>query len=352
MTSTKPKIALTMGDPTGIGPEIIIRALLRLKENRLCEPVLIGNAAVFQNAAKFIGLDIQFVESDQPAVTNPKSNTWTCLNPDKTTPLTKTNLAKTNLANLPLGVPNGEAGKAAYNCLVAAIELARNGKIDAITTAPLHKKALHLGGIDQPGHTEILAEKCGIDQFAMMLYLPTGERVSNRNGLSIAHVTLHTSIKSVPKLLTQKGVEEKIELLNSFLKKIDCTTPRIGVCALNPHAGEEGLFGKEEANIIQPAVQKMEATGINVAGPFPADTLIKRAICDSEFDGIVAIYHDQGHIPVKLLGFHQAVNITLGLPIIRTSPSHGTAFDKVGKIPADETGIWEAIRIAAQLAKQ
>ncbi|VAX42093.1 4-hydroxythreonine-4-phosphate dehydrogenase, partial [hydrothermal vent metagenome] len=227
---------------------------------------------------------------------------------------------------------------------------ALQGGIDGITTAPLNKSALHQAGLNFPGHTEILAKECHCDQFAMMLYLPPDETIQSPHGLGVAHVTLHTSIQSVPQLLSTEDVFQTGELLARFMQQVGCKQPRIAICALNPHAGEAGLFGDEEEKLITPAVKKLSAKGVDVTGPLPADTLILRAV-RGQFDGIVAMYHDQGHIPFKLLGFHKAVNITLGLPIVRTSPSHGTAFDIANKYQADATGMIEAIRMAVLLVK-
>ena len=239
-------------------------------------------------------------------------------------------------------------------------------------TAPLNKEALHLAGHHFPGHTEILADRCGVDEFAMMLHLPEtalkewrklippmtddamhDPRSTAFNGLSIAHVTLHTSIASVPGLLSTESVVSKIRLMDSFLQSIRCHRRAIAVCALNPHGGENGLFGDEESRIIRPAVERCVSSVKSVVGPLPVDTLIRRAV-SGEFDGIVAMYHEQGHIPVKLIGFESAVNITLGLPIIRTSPTHGTAFDRAWnpQTPASALGMIEAIKIAAALAKK
>ncbi len=248
------------------------------------------------------------------------------------------------------GVLDARAGRAAYEWLVASARAALAQTIDAIVTAPLNKAALHLAGLDYPGHTEILAAECGVSQYAMMLFVPPGQAVRSPRGLGVAHVTLHTSVASVPGLLTTDGVADKISLVRDFLLRIGVVAPRIGVCALNPHAGEEGLFGDEERRIIRPAIDQFVTEGWTIQGPIPADALIRRAI-DGEFDGVVAMYHDQGHIPIKLVARDMAVNITLGLPIVRTSPSHGTAFDIAGKGSANPEGMIEAIRMASLLAR-
>lgn len=257
------------------------------------------------------------------------------------------NPASVAVNEVPVGVADARAGQAAYEWLVAATRAALANQIDAIVTAPLSKLGLHRAGINFPGHTEILAAECSVPEVAMMLYLPPGEPLALGHSLSIAHATLHTSIASVPGLLTQHRVGETIQLIDTFLKRIG-ETPRIGVCALNPHAGEEGLFGDEEARVIAPAVAEARRLGIKASGPRPADTLIKSAVA-GEFNGVVAMYHDQGHIALKLIGFHRAVNVTLGLPIIRTSPSQGTAYDIAWTGQADPSGMMSAMETAVRL---
>ena len=260
------------------------------------------------------------------------------------------NPCRDEVADVPLGANDGRAGRAAYDCLVAAAHAALRGEVDGITTAPLSKAALRLAGLHYPGHTEILAEVCGVKEFGMMLYLPRGEFVKSPYGLGVVHTTLHTSIRSVPDLLTPAGIAEKIRLMHDFMRRVGSSQPRVAVCALNPHADEEGLFGDEESRLIRPAVEACRVDGIDAFGPFPTDTLMRRAVY-GEFDGVVAMYHDQGHIALKLIAFDRAVNVTLGLPIIRTSPSHGTAFDIAGQNKASADGMREAIRVAALLSR-
>ena len=341
-----PRIALTLGDVAGIGPEVIVRAWCEAPLSAWCRPVVIGHPEVLRRAIQTLGanLDVSPIPELALDFSLLDQRTIPCWNP-----------AGDAAAGVPAGNNDPRAGRAAYEYLVAATKGALAGQIDAITTAPLSKSALHLAGLNYPGHTEILAEICGIRDFAMMLYLPQinylpgrGEHAQPHN-LGVVHATLHTSIRSVPDLLTAALIEEKIGLIDRFLKRTGCPVPRIAVCALNPHAGEEGLFGDEETRTILPAVKSAAAAGIDVAGPIPADTLFKRA-CSGEFDGVVAMYHDQGHIALKLVGFDRAVNVTLGLPIVRTSPSHGTAFDIAWKGIARADGMIEAIRVAAMLA--
>lgn len=335
-----PRLAITLGDVAGIGPEVAARAVADRGVSEICRPVIIGDARLFARAVTCAGVDVQPVDCVTLA---------DACRVDERGAVGLWNPSSDPLPTVPPGRISPVAGRAAYDWLVAAIDAARNGEIDAITTAPLSKAALHAAGLPYPGHTEILAERCGVDDFAMMLYLPPGPTVAATGGLGIAHVTLHTSIASVPELLTSAKIESTIALIDGFQKRLGCRRPRVGVCALNPHAGEDGLFGDEEQRIIVPAAAAARQSGIDATGPLPADTLIRRAV-QGEFDGIAAMYHDQGHIALKLIAFGTAVNVTLGLPIVRTSPSHGTAFDIAWQGIADATGMIEAIRTAAKLA--
>ena len=250
--------------------------------------------------------------------------------------------------------------------MLAAIRLALAKKVDAIVTAPLQKEALHRAGHDYPGHTELLAHVCGVDDYAMMLYLGPSVDVLSPAGLAVVHVTLHTAMRNVFAQLTAEAILAKARLAHQFMSRLmpkksrgklaanrtnasDDARPRIGVCSLNPHGGEGGLFGDEEISIIRPAVERGLAEGLRLEGPLPTDTLMVRAR-DGKFDAVVAMYHDQGHIALKLLGMHRAVNVTLGLPIIRTSVAHGTAFDIAWQRQAETGSMIEAIRVASQLA--
>ena len=363
-----PLIAVTAGDVAGIGPEIIVRALRSGEVRKAYQPLLIGHPQIFRDAANLAGVDLLIEELDSTASGSQQfradvravaaTGRIPCSNP-----------AGKAVLQAPRREISALAGDAAYQYLAESIRLARNGVVDAITTAPLNKEALHLAGHHYPGHTEILAEQCRVAEFAMMLHLPesalTGWRTLilplsavqpgsvAEHGLSIAHVTLHTSVASVPGLLSREAIAEKIRLMSDFLKRIGCQRRAVAVCALNPHGGEHGLFGNEEQEFIQPAVDSCRSMIQNLSGPLPVDTLMRRAI-SGEFDGIVAMYHDQGHIPVKLIGFDSAVNITLGLPIVRTSPTHGTAFDRAwnAATPADARGMAEALRMAVALARR
>jgi 4-hydroxythreonine-4-phosphate dehydrogenase len=328
-----PRIALTLGDVAGIGPEVVVRAWSAGPGSL----IVVGHPQVLRRAIKLIGADLEVREVDDIRFADAADSSIPCWNP-----------AGDDAAQVPPGQNDPRAGRAAYEYLCAATRAALAGTVDAIVTAPLSKAALHLAGLDYPGHTEILAGLCNVREYGMMLYLP---ELNRKHSLGVIHATLHTSIKSVPDLLTMPLILDKVRLIDGFLKTVDRADPRIAVCALNPHAGEEGLFGEEEFRTIAPAVRAAASEGITVVGPLPADILFKRAVA-GEFDGVVAMYHDQGHIALKLVGFDRAVNVTLGLPIVRTSPSHGTAFDIAWKGVARPDGMIEAIRVAQELAQK
>ncbi|MFN0197827.1 MAG: 4-hydroxythreonine-4-phosphate dehydrogenase PdxA [Planctomycetaceae bacterium] len=340
----RPRLAVTMGDVAGIGPEIVVRAATDPRVLEVCRPVVIGHPEILRRAIRLVGssLVVDVLESKEQC----KQYTSTpgripCLCPGG---MTDDILSITNGRNDP------RAGDAAFRSLMAAIDGAQSGAWEGIVTAPLSKAALHLAGHFYPGHTEILAERCGVTDFGMMLYIPPSTSVRSPHGIGVVHVTLHTSLASVPPMITQSMVREKIGLVDAFMRKLGVTSPRIAVNALNPHAGESGLFGREEIEIISPAVEECRRRGLHVTGPIPADTLYRQAVA-GHFDAVVAMYHDQGHIPFKLIGAEHAVNVTLGLPIVRTSPSHGTAFDIAWQGKANAEGLIEAILVAAQLAE-
>ena len=339
-SSDRPLLALTMGDVAGIGPEVVALALQDDDVLQRCRPLVVGDADVLQRAFEMLQIRRPIEEIDSLDDLPADDDAVACWNP-----------STVDVGDVPPGRVHPRAGQAAYQWLVASANAALQGSVDGIVTAPLNKAALHAGGHEYPGHTEILAEVCEVDDFAMMLYLPHCQIVRGPCGLGVVHVTLHTSIASVPGLLSTEVVFEKISLMDRFLKRIGCAAPRVGVCALNPHAGEQGLFGNEESRIIQPAVEQARLDAIDAEGPSPADTLLQRAV-HGAFDGVVAMYHDQGHIALKLIAFQKAVNVTLGLPIVRTSPSHGTGFDISWRGMADGGGMREAIRVAVELTRR
>ncbi|WP_242694862.1 4-hydroxythreonine-4-phosphate dehydrogenase PdxA [Pseudogracilibacillus auburnensis] len=324
----KPLIGITMGDSAGVGPEIILKSLGYPEIHEICCPIVIGDAKILKRAKKWIQseLDIRSITTVNEAEFSP--HIVNCYDLDI--------LPVETL----IGQVSPESGHAAFKFVEKAVELAMNNEIDAICTAPLNKEALHKGGHPYPGHTEILADLTNTNDFSMMLSAPN---------LRVIHVTTHVGIIDAIKMINPERVYDVIRLANETLTKAGIGQPKIAVCGINPHAGENGLFGygEEEEKII-PAVKKAQAEGVDVVGPLPADTLFFRAV-RGDFDVVVAMYHDQGHGPVKVLGLDAGVNITVGLPIIRTSVDHGTAFDIAGKGIADERSLMEAIQQAVEL---
>ena len=341
----KPLIAVTMGDPAGVGPEIIVGAWTDAALHGRCRAFAVGHTEVLRRAVRLLRLPIEVCEISRPEDAAPSPEKLPCLRS-----------GSDDAAATPAAKVDPRGGQAAYDSLLAAAELAKRGRVDAIVTAPLHKAALHAAGHHYPGHTELLAEFCGIppDDVAMMLYLAPSDTVRGRGGLGVAHVTLHTALRKVFGLLSEERIVASAHLASTVARAFldnDSSRPRIGVAALNPHGGEQGLFGDEEERIIRPAVERGIAEGLDLTGPLPCDTLMVRAAA-GDFDAVVAMYHDQGHIALKLLGMHRAVNITLGIPIIRTSVAHGTAFDLAWQGRAETSSMVEAIRVAAQLVAQ
>lgn len=358
MKSPKPLIAVTMGDPAGVGPEIIVGAWSETVVHEWCRPLVVGHPEILRRAVRLWQTGIEVVEIETPEQAQPSPDVIPCIA-----------CGSAEALDVEPGTLDARAGQAAYDSVMAAIRLALAGQVDAITTAPLQKEALHRAGHDYPGHTELLAHACGINDYAMMLYLGPNEDVLSPAGLAVVHVTLHTALRNVFHELTEEAILAKVRLADRFMTRLmrptggrtvpqrrksdggrgGDTRPRIGVCSLNPHGGENGLFGDEELRIIRPAVERGLAEGLRLEGPLPTDTLMVRAR-DGRFDAVVAMYHDQGHIALKLLGMHRAVNVTLGLPIIRTSVAHGTAFDIAWKRQAETGSMIEALRVASRLA--
>jgi 4-hydroxythreonine-4-phosphate dehydrogenase len=328
MHSSRPLLLITMGDVAGIGPEIIARAWPELPA--LCRPVVVGDPAWLRRGLDVAGIAAEVVAVDDPAAREATPTLVPCLG-----------VPGPELSDVQPGRVDARAGRAAHDFLCAAIDLALAGRADGIVTAPLHKEGLHAAGLRYPGHTEILAERTGSRRFAMLLY---------GDGLAVAHVTLHMALRDVFARLSTPAVRERIELLDEILPRLLDRKPRIAVAALNPHAGDGGLFGDEEPTILAPAVAQARAQGIDASGPYPADTLFVRA-ARGEFDGIVAMYHDEGHIAMKLRSGWRCVNITAGLPIVRTSVAHGTAYDIAGRGLADPASLVEAVKVAARLAR-
>lgn len=336
-----PLLAITMGDAAGVGPEIIARSWPHPSLHRMARLVVIGHPDVMRRANERFstGLEVIEVESiDQALADFESSTTLPCLR-----------VGDDQLLDVPPGTHDPRTGQGAYEAICQGIDLALSRRVDGIVTAPISKAALQGAGHGFPGHTELLAHRCGVDEYAMMLYLPPGVANSSPCGLGVIHVTLHMAMKNIFSAITQESVYEKCRLADQAMRDMGVAAPRIGVTALNPHGGEAGLFGREEIDIIAPGVERARAAGIDALGPFPADTLMIAAR-DGAYDSVVAMYHDQGHIALKLLAMHAAVNVTLGLPIVRTSVAHGTAFDKAWRGEAEITGMLAAIETAARMA--
>ena len=285
----RPRIGITVGDPAGIGPEIAAAAAAHPRVTEVCDPVI---------------FDVPSTEG------------------------------------IRVGEVSPEAGRAAYDAIVRAVDAARRGELDAVATAPISKLAMARAGLPWKGHTDLLAHLCNVSRVAMMFHAPQ---------LKVVLITVHVPLGQVPALLTQSLAEEVMMLTAEELPRFGVRSPRIALAGLNPHAGENGLLGMEDLTVLVPAVEAVRSRGVDASGPWPADTVFVRAH-RGEFDCVVACYHDQGLIPVKLLAFGQSVNVTLGLPIIRTSVDHGTAFDIAGKGVADPSSMIAAIRLAAELA--
>lgn len=338
----KPVLAITMGDPTGIGPEIIAKAWARQEVHTACRAVVLGHPEIMRQALRLVGSPARVATVDD--ADEAKSSCWRlpCL-----ACCTEEALSAVR------GQIDPRGGEAAYQGITESVRLAQAGHVDAIVTAPLNKAALSAAGHDYPGHTELLANLCAVNQVAMMLYLAPDRTAGHQHGLAVAHVTLHMALRDVSDLLSRDRIVRTASLAHTMTQAMlnahgVFQPPRIGVCAFNPHAGETGLFGDEESRVIRPAVEHALAAGLDIQGPFPADTLMSRAAA-GEFDAVVAMYHDQGHIALKLLTMHHAVNVTLGLPVIRTSVAHGTAHDRAWQGTAQCDSMVAAIQTAATL---
>lgn len=324
-------IAVTMGDPAGIGPEIIIKSLVEGKLNGA--PVVVVGCA--QTLRKILAMGIT-PHAELRMIDNPGQAQFSP--------------GTINVIDEPLADPQGlrpgevqaQAGDLAYRCIKRATALAMAGEVFAIATAPLNKEALHLAGHNFPGHTEMLAHLTQTKDYAMVLYT---------DKLKVIHITTHVALRKFLDTLNQPRVETVIGIADSFLRRVGFANPRIAVAGVNPHAGENGLFGDEEIRIVGPAVEAMKAKGLNVFGPCPPDTVFMQCH-EGQFDMVVAMYHDQGHIPLKLLGFYDGVNITAGLPFIRTSADHGTAFDIAWTGKAKSDSMATSIELAMQIAQE
>jgi 4-hydroxythreonine-4-phosphate dehydrogenase len=325
-----PLIAITMGDPCGVGPEIIVKTLQSSAMANICMPFVIGDRLAMERALSVCGSPLKIYEIAGPE--------GALLALEGTIPL----LALSHLTETDMlyGKPSVAAGDAVFNYICHAASLCLNGQAAAMATAPISKEAMNRAGHNYPGHTELLAELCGTDDFVMML---AGDL------LRVSLVTIHEALVDVPRLVTFEQVLKTIRITADGLKRLTGkANPKLAVLALNPHCGEGGMFGDEEKKIIGPAIEQARSLGINAEGPLSADTLFHFAQ-QGAYDAVVAMYHDQGLIPLKMLHFDDAVNITLGLPIIRTSVDHGTAYNLAGTGKASEKSLLAAIRMAAEM---
>jgi 4-hydroxythreonine-4-phosphate dehydrogenase len=327
--SDRPIIAITTGDPAGVGPEVTAKALARGEVWACCRPLVVGDARVLARAIELVGVPLapRAVEDVSDARFDPAA-------PDVL------DLRNADPAALQPGLVSAAAGRAAVEYVEKAVELARAGLVDAIATGPINKAALKAAGVPFIGHTELLAALTGEERVTTMLAT---------TGLRVVHVTRHVPLAEVAKYITRERILETIRLTDVGLRQMGIAASRLAVAALNPHGGDDGLLGREELDAIGPAVEAARAEGIAASGPIPADSVFFRAI-RGEFDAVIAMYHDQGHIPIKTHGFERSVTVTLGLPIVRTSVDHGTAFDIAWQGVAHEESMVEAICLAAQLA--
>lgn len=334
---TKPRLALTIGDPAGIGPELILKSFHSGQMNDVCVPVVVGEIALLEEHARRLGMPAEFIavqldeelrfpdfsdESSQGAipVIEPTSGRFE--------------------GELELGKVDERCGAVAHRAITEAVRLCMRGACDGIVTAPIHKESLHASGVLFPGHTELLAHLAHVRDTSMLLV---------GGGLRVVLATIHCALRDVPAKITKDRLVPLFLSTHSFIQRFGMARPRIAVAGLNPHAGEGGLFGNEERQEILPAIEAAREKGLTIDGPLPGDTVF-HAMREGQYDVVVAMYHDQGLAALKTLDFHGGVNITMGLPFVRTSPDHGTAFNIAGKGQADPRSFLQAVALCAQLS--
>jgi 4-hydroxythreonine-4-phosphate dehydrogenase len=340
----RPVIGISSGDPAGIGPEVIVKALALKEIYNLCKPLVISDFDIMRDAIKIAGVSLELNRTNTDMLLSAKCGLY------KAGTIDVLDIKNVDMENHIYGKIEAKNGKSAFEYIKKVIELALAGEIDATVTAPIHKEALNLAGFHYAGHTEIYSDLTKTKDYVMMLV---------DDNFRIAHVSTHVSMRKACDLVKKDRIIKVIKLTNEMLRRLDIEKPRIAVAGLNPHAGEGGLFGDEEISEIIPAIESAKKLGINAAGAFPPDTIFSRAK-GGEFDAVVAMYHDQGHIALKTAGFVydkdgkwssiSGVNVTLGLPIIRTSVDHGVAFDKAGVGIANPQSMIQAIKLAVKLA--
>ncbi len=329
-TKERPIIAITMGDAAGIGPEIIVKALTREEIYSVCRPLVVGESTIMQEAIKLVNKPLQLHSVNTIVDLQGQFGILDLLDLH--------NLARSEVV---VGQIGKACGRAAMEYVVKAAQLALEGQVKAIVTTPINKEAARQAGYGELGHLELLARLTGATEYATMLVSGT---------LRVVHLTTHYSLKRACELVTKERILAKLKLTNQSFQRWGMAQPRIAVAALNPHAGEGGLLGSEEIEQIGPAVKAAQNSGIDARGPFPADSVFLRALA-GEFDVVLAMYHDQGHIPIKVHGFERSVSVALGLPLVRTSVDHGTAFDIAGKGVASSQSLEEAIKMAVLLSE-
>ena len=329
MNQEKPKIGITLGDVAGVGPEVAIKALLEPSIEDRCTPVLIGEFSTVKHYADRLmpGRSIQVLEDPFQPAANPAT-------------VKLIDLKNIDFTRVKLGQVDKGCGRAALEYIRTGVDLCLKKKIDALVTGPIHKEAAQMAGINAPGHTEYLAALCKTREVRMLLVV---------NHLRAMHITTHLSLRQALDAVKKERILDTIHYGVKALRQLHVDTGRIAVAGLNPHAGEGGMFGSEEAEEVAPAVRQAQNEGLNVAGPISPDTVFHR-MNQGEFDLVIALYHDQGHIPLKLMGFDSGVNVTIGLPIIRTSVDHGTAFDIAGKFIANPESMVKAMQLACLMA--
>ncbi len=324
--SEKPML-ITMGDPAGIGPEITIKALSK-REDNACKIVVVGDLSVLRDTARSLNVTTELHTVEDPL--KAQNGVINVIDLNTITPL-----------SFEMGKPQIICAKSAYQYIIAAIDFALKGQAGAVITNPINKEALNMAGIPFQGHTELFAHRTKVSDYSMIFQL---------ENLAVAHVTTHCSLKDAITQITEQRVFTHIQLIDSYLKQTACSPARIAVGGLNPHAGENGLFGTEESQFIGPAIARAQNQGIDVSGPYPPDTVFMRAF-SGEFNGVVSMLHDHGFVALKSRDFYHGVNITIGLPIIRTSVGHGTAFDIAGKGVASKESLLSAIAIASKICR-
>lgn len=332
----KPRVAITMGDPCGVGPEVLVKALARPDLFSVCDPVIFGDRTALDRAMRVTGASFGVVEMGNEAEFDAPFESL----PEGAVRLFSPR-PRLDDSDLAYGNPSRAACSATVAWIETAVALSLAGRVDAFCTCPIHKANLHRHGFPFPGHTEFIQDLTKSPQVVMMLAGPK---------LRVSLVTIHEAFSDVPRLLTPEAIETAIAVTGEGLTR-DFGIPgaRVAVAGLNPHAGEDGRFGREELDLIGPVVEKFRSAPFQVSGPWPPDTIFRRAY-EGEFDAVVVMYHDQGLIPIKLVHFDDAVNVSLGLPVIRTSVDHGTAYDIAGTGKAHEGSLMEAVRLAALMA--